>query len=212
MGSGDGAGGAGTGMGGAPPTAIGGSNGAAGATGTGGSTGAGGAPSTGTGGSSGNAGATGSGGKTGAGGATGGGSGGKAGTGGATGAGGATGTGGKTGTGGLTGNGTAFSQCRFHFGTIDAIARANPSMIPQLDFFTPGWMGSSDTFNMGSVCAEGNPGGVLANQVPVIVAYVAAFYAKRHFGRCDCNVTSCGAGNDYGAADIQDNLSAIIGI
>jgi hypothetical protein len=215
MGSGDGAGGAGTGMGGAPPTAIGGSNGAAGATGTGGSTGAGGAPSTGTGGSSGNAGATGSGGKTGAGGATGGGSGGKAGTGGATGAGGATGTGGKTGTGGLTGNGTAFSQCRFHFGTIDAIARANPSMIPQLDFYTPGWMASiSDTFDMQYVCNDTKTGGTFANQVPVIVAYAAAFYVKRHAGLADCGAAA-GSTKDLcheGAAAIQANLAAIVSV
>jgi hypothetical protein len=108
-----------------------------------------------------------------------------------------------------------FGSCRFHFGTIDSIAKANPSMIPQLDFFTPGWMGVSDTFDQGYVCAEGNPGGVLANQVPVVVAYVAAFYSKRHFGRCDCNVTGCGANNDlchYGAADIRDNLAAIIDV
>ena len=83
----------------------------------------------------------------------------------------------------MTGNGTAFSQCRFHFGTVDAIARANPSMIPQLDFYTPGWMASiSDTFDMQYVCNDTKAGGTFANQVPVIVAYAAAFYVKRHAG------------------------------
>jgi hypothetical protein len=43
-------------------------------------------------------------------------------------------------------------------------------------------MGQKDTFDLGYGCTEGNPGGALANQVPVIVAYVAAFYVKRHFG------------------------------
>ena len=81
--------------------------------------------------------------------------------------------------------------------------------------FTPGWMGQRDTFDMMSVCTETASNGQLANKVPVIVAYVAAFYAKRHFGRCDCNVTTCGANNDLchdGAADIQQNLTNIINV
>jgi hypothetical protein len=44
---------------------------------------------------------------------------------------------------------------------------------------------------------------------------VAAFYAKRHFGLCDCNVTTCGANNDLchqGAEDIQQNLTAIVNV
>jgi len=88
-------------------------------------------------------------------------------------------------------------------------------MIPQLDFFTPGWMGQKDTFDMSYVCKEANTGGELADKVPVIVAYVAAFYAKRHFGRCDCNVNTCGANNDLchdGSADIQANISAIVDV
>jgi hypothetical protein len=107
-----------------------------------------------------------------------------------------------------------FNPCRFHFGTIDSIAKASPSMIPQIDFFTPGWMGQSDTFDMSSVCTEANAGGAFAGKVPVIVAYVAAFYAKRH-GLCDCNVTTCGTNNDlchYGAADINNSLSAIVNV
>ena len=108
-----------------------------------------------------------------------------------------------------------FDSCRFHFGTIDSVAKANPSMIPQVDTFTTGWMGQKDTFDMSYVCTEANAGGKVAGKVPVLVAYVAAFYAKRHFGRCDCNVTTCGANNDlchYGAADITSNLTSIINV
>ena len=195
-----------------------------GAPGTGGSTGAGGNAGT----SPGAGGVAGSGGNRATGGSSSGGA-----AGGSTGKGGATGTGGVGGQAGLAGSrggsgGTGpggsggamaadkvFNPCRFHFGTIDSIAKANPSMIPQIDFFTPGWMGQSDTFDMSSVCTEASSGGALAGKVPVIVAYVAAFYAKRHNGLCDCNVTSCGANNDlchYGAADISNNLTNIVNI
>jgi hypothetical protein len=178
------------------------SGGIAGSVGSGGQTGSGGAGKGGQSGASGSAGtrgATGTGGHAGAGG-------------------GSVGTGGGVGTGGAGGAMTAdkvFNPCRFHFGTIDSIAKASPSMIPQIDFFTPGWMGQSDTFDMSSVCTEANAGGALAGKVPVIVAYVAAFYAKRHDGLCDCNVTSCGTNNDlchYGASDINNNLSAIVNV
>ena len=76
-------------------------------------------------------------------------------------------------------------------------------------------MGQKDTFDMSHVCTEANAGGALAGKVPVIVAYVAAFYAKRHNGRCDCNVSTCGANNDlchYGAADINNNLTSIVNV
>ncbi len=221
-GSGDGAGGTAdgaggghqTGAGGAASTSVGGGNGSAG-----GATGAGGATSTSSGGATGSGGASGSGGKTGsttgAGGATTGSGGVTGGSGGKTGAGGATGAGGKTGTGGLTGNGTAFSQCRFHYGTIDAIARANPSVIPQLDFYTPGWMASiSDTFDMQYVCNDTKAGGTFANQVPVIVAYAAAFYVKRHASLVDCGATPGSTADlcHQGAAAIQANLAAIVNV
>jgi hypothetical protein len=158
-------------------------------------------------------GAMGKGGTTGTGGATGKGGAAGAGTGGATGTGGQ--VGGTGGTGGAMAADKVFSSCRFHFGTIDTIAKANPSMIPQLDFFTPGWMGQKDTFDMSAVCTEGNSGGALANQVPVIVAYVAAFYVKRHNGLCDCNVTTCGTNNDLchaGAADITAAMTNILNV
>jgi len=76
-------------------------------------------------------------------------------------------------------------------------------------------MGQKDTFDLSAVCNEAKDGAALAGKLPVMVAYVAAFYAKRHFGRCDCNVTSCGSNNDLchnGAADIQQNLAAIINV
>jgi len=72
-------------------------------------------------------------------------------------------------------------------------------------------MGQSDTFDMGDVCTEAKAGGALASLVPVIVAYVAAYYAKRHSGLKDCNVGTpslC----QTGAADIQQNLSAIVNV
>jgi len=198
-------------------TATGGTTGTGGVKGTGGTTATGGA--NGTGGVKGTGGATATGGTTGTGGAKA--TGGAIGTGGAKATGGTTGTGGLSGTGGSTGTGGAmaadkvFNPCRFHFGTIDTIAKQNPSMIPQLDFFTPGWMGQSDTFDMSSVCTEANAGGALASQVPVIVAYVAAFYVKRHDGLCDCNVTTCGANKDLchqGAADITAAMSSILNV
>jgi hypothetical protein len=210
-----------TGSGGA--IGSGGSRGKGGATGSGGVSGS--IGSTGSGGGKG--GAVGTGGMTGAAGASAG-TGGNLGKGGSIGVGGATGTGGKLGTGGGSGGSAStggtggamaadkvFDPCRFHFGTIDSIAKANPSMISQIDFFTPGWMGQSDTFDMSYVCTEANTGGALANKVPVIVAYVAAFYVKRHNALCDCNVTTCGANNDlchYGSSDITNNMTNILNV
>jgi hypothetical protein len=113
-----------------------------------------------------------------------------------------------------------FSQCRLHFGTIDSIAKNNPSMIPELDFFTPAWMGQQDTFDQKFVCDEAKEGAVLGKQVPVIVAYASAFYVKRHHGgMCDCNVSTCGQvdskPNDlchFGSQYIQQDLNAIINV
>ena len=134
----------------------------------------------------------------------------------ATGGGGSDGTGGS---GGGTGN-TVFGQCRVHFGTIDSKAKASPSMIPELDFFTPAWMGSSDNFDQKFVCDEAKEGAVLGKQVPVIVAYVSAFYIKRHHGGlCDCNVAQCGQINGkpndlchFGAQYIKQDLAAITNV
>jgi len=190
--------------------ATGGTTGAGGIQ-TGGSSGTGGTRGMGgmhTGGSSGTGGATGTGGMH---------TGGSTGTGGATGTGGMH-TGGSTGTGGAGigggggGTGQIFNPCRFHFGALDD---QGTSILQQLDTFTSGWMGQKDTFDMSYVCTETNAGGKVAGKIPVLVAYVAAFYAKRHFGRCDCNVTSCGTNNDLchdGAADIQQNLTSIINV
>ena len=113
-----------------------------------------------------------------------------------------------------------FSQCRLHFGTIDSKAKENAALIPELDFFTPAWMGQSDTFDQKFVCDEGKEGAALGKLVPVIVAYVSAFYIKRHHGGlCDCNVSGCGMVdgkvNDlchFGSQHIQADLSAIVNV
>ncbi len=113
-----------------------------------------------------------------------------------------------------------FSECRLHFGTIDSVATQNPALIPELDFFTPGWMGQSDHFDQSFVCDEAKPGAVLGKQLPVIVAYVSAFYVKRHHGNlCDCNVDACGQTdakpNDlchFGAQYIKQDLAKIVDV
>jgi len=133
---------------------------------------------------------------------------------------GGTGSGTGTGGGGDAGGGSGgsgvnavdvFGSCRFHFGAIDQFARNNPDIAAQLDFFTPGWMGVSDTFDQGYVCDDTESGGPLEGLVPVVVAYVAAFYAKRHSGLNDCNVGSpdlC----THGALYIKDNLESILNV
>jgi hypothetical protein len=108
---------------------------------------------------------------------------------------------------------TIFNECRFHFGTIDEFARNNAGIRAEIDYFVPGWMGLSTTFDQQYVCDEAN--GILAGKVPVIVSYTAAFYSKIQKGRCDCNVYTCGTNNDlctYGAADIKQNLTTIVNI
>jgi len=70
-------------------------------------------------------------------------------------------------------------------------------------------MGISNTFDQGYVCDDVK--GTLAGKVPVVVAYVAAFYAKREQNLHDCNVGQpdlC----TYGAAVIKQHLSTIVGI
>jgi hypothetical protein len=141
------------------------------------------------------------------------GTGGTASTGGAPGTGGMIGTGGATSSGGTSGSGAGkvLGACRFHFGTTDGIAKNNAALIQQLDFFTPGWMGQQDTFDMQYVCDYTKAGGTFANQVPAVVAYVAAFYAKRHDNLKDCNAT--GSQQDLcqvGAGFITDNLASIV--
>ncbi len=117
--------------------------------------------------------------------------------------------GGSTGGTGGASTGSVFSECRFHFGTIRDFANDHPGIREQIDFFTPGWMGISNTFDQKYVCDDAN--GVLAGKVPVIVAYVSAFYAKREQGLNDCNVGMpdlC----TYGAKIIKDNRATITNI
>ena len=117
-------------------------------------------------------------------------------------------------TGGSAGTnpaGKVFSQCRFHFGTIDSQAKnAGASMISQLDYFTPGWM--MGTFNQKYVCDESAPGGALAGLVPVDVTYIAANYVKGQNKLCDCNVSGCAGGNlcNYGAQYITQDWATIL--
>jgi hypothetical protein len=105
-----------------------------------------------------------------------------------------------------------FSSCRFHFGTIDTRAKSGgAALIAQLDYFTPGWMlGAS--FDHKGVCDDTNPGGVLANKVPVVVAYVAAGNVKRDHKLCDCNVAGCAAGTlcTLGAQFITQDWAKIV--
>jgi hypothetical protein len=140
--------------------------------------------------------------------------GGGAGLGGATAGGGGAGIG----QGGMAPQNVVFKECRLHFGTIDTLARDTPSLIPELDFFTPGWMGLADDFDQGYVCDEAKSGAVLGNLVPVIVAYVSAFYVKRHHDNlCDCNVTTCGETDgrpndlcNFGAQYVKQDVDKIV--
>lgn len=120
-------------------------------------------------------------------------------------------TGGSAGSGGGPSAMDVFGSCRFHFGAIDQFARNDPALAAELDFFTPGWMGVRDTFDQGYVCDDTEPGGPLEGLVPVVVAYVAAFYAKRHNDLNDCNVGSpdlC----THGSLFIKQNLSNILNV
>ncbi len=154
-----------------------------------------------------------------AGGSAGSGAGGKAA--GGAGAGGAGGRGG-AGSGGVAGGagkggggqgGAVFSNCRFHFGTIDSKATSGgANLISQLDFFTPGWM-LAETFDQRYVCDATKAGGALEGKVPIVVAYLAAGIVKRRAGICDCNVTTCGTNNDLchqGAALIVQHKQTIL--
>jgi len=203
-------------------SASGGVSGTGGASASGGATSSGGSGSVGSGGSgsgggdAATGGTTSSGGRSATAGTPGGGGGGRAGAGGFSGRGGTSGAGGTPASGGASAidlgpAAKVFGSCRFHFGTVDSVAKNNSAMIQQLDFFTPGWMGQKDTFDMQYVCDYTKSGGTFANQIPVIVAYVAAFYAKRHNNLKDCN--AAGSQQDLchaGAGFITDNLAKIV--
>lgn len=136
---------------------------------------------------------------------------GQAGAGGQGGAAGSAGTQGSAGKGGD--QGAVFSNCRFHFGTIDSKATGGGSnLIQQLDFFTPGWM-LGESFDQKYVCDATRAGGALEGKIPIVVAYLAAGIVKRRANICDCNVASCGANNDLcrqGAALVNQNKQTIL--
>jgi hypothetical protein len=138
-------------------------------------------------------------------------SGGRGGTGGKGGSAGSGASAGSSGSG--SGNREVFSNCRFHFGTIDSKATGGgANLITQLDFFTPGWM-LSESFDQRYVCDATRAGGALEGKVPIVVAYLAAGIVKRRHGICDCNVTTCGSGNDLcrqGAALIKQDKQTIL--
>jgi hypothetical protein len=122
------------------------------------------------------------------------------------------GTGGGSAAGGAGGSGQGgkvFEECRFHFGAIREYALDHASIRDQIDYFTPGWMGLQNTFDQGYVCDDLK--GALAGKVPVVVAYVSAFYAKREQNLHDCNVGQpdlC----TYGADIIKNHLETIVGV
>ncbi|MDP9036171.1 MAG: hypothetical protein M3O50_15330, partial [Myxococcota bacterium] len=113
--------------------------------------------------------------------------------------------------------GQTFPQCRFHFGTIDGIAKtAGSGVISQLDMFTSGWIGSSAGVPT-SVCNETKPGAVLAGKVPTLVAYIISFTARKAPGWClaDCNANNanCSPASDLctkGADYIRQNMTTQI--
>ena len=119
------------------------------------------------------------------------------------------GTGSDSGSGGAPQQGGIFSECRFHFGTFRDFAVDHPAIREQIDYFVPGWMGLSNTFDQQYVCDDVS--GVLEGKVPVVVAYVSAFYAKREQGLHDCNA---GTPNlcAYGSEIIKNNVETIVGI
>ncbi|MET0390250.1 MAG: hypothetical protein ABW321_30040 [Polyangiales bacterium] len=110
------------------------------------------------------------------------------------------------------GAGKVFSQCRFHFGSIADVARNDPALVAELDFFTPGWMGLQDTFDMQHVCDDTAPGATYEKQIPAIVSYVSAFYAKRAGNLEDCNVDPTRNLCVSGAEIISRDLQKIVGI
>ena len=202
-------------------SATGGGGGAAGSGGASGAAGFGGAGASG-GGSGGGDAAGGGSGRGGAGGAGTAGAGGSSGTGGSAGKGGSAGTAGSAGRdgggsvadssvdtggirdGGTSGDGGIFNQCRFHFGTIDAKVRGNSALNQQIDFFTPGWVGQSDTFDMAYACDEAK--GELSGAVMAVVSYIIAFSARRDQGLQDCNVNDQTNLCKYGATYIRNRL------
>jgi hypothetical protein len=103
-----------------------------------------------------------------------------------------------------------FPQCRFHFGAIDSVAKQRSGLIAELDMFTSGWIGSSENFNMGAVCNDTKPGGVLAGKIPALVSYVIAFTARRDQQLQDCNISGgnnlCNHGATYIRAHLEDRI------
>jgi hypothetical protein len=105
---------------------------------------------------------------------------------------------------GAPGDGGTLGQCRFHFGTIDSKVNGNSALTAQIDFFTPGWVGQSDTFDMDYACTEAK--GALSGATMAVVSYIIAFSARRDQGLQDCNVNDQTNLCKYGATYIRNRL------
>jgi hypothetical protein len=103
-----------------------------------------------------------------------------------------------------------FSSCRFHFGTLDSVAKGTSGLAGQVDLFTPGWIGQSDSFDMKGVCDEIKPGAALAGAIPAMVSYIIAFTARRDVGLQDCNVSGTTNLCKYGATYIRGHRQRIL--
>jgi hypothetical protein len=81
-------------------------------------------------------------------------------------------------------------------------------LIQQLDMFTPGWIGQSDSFDMKYLCDEA--ASPFAGVVPAMVAYVIAFTARRDQGLQDCNVSGTTNLCKYGATYLRGHKDRIL--
>jgi hypothetical protein len=104
----------------------------------------------------------------------------------------------------------AFSDCRFHFGTIDDKARQYPGLAAEVDLFGGPWIGQKDTFELGGICDEIKAGKPLAGKTPALVSYIIAFTARQDQNLQDCNMAGgnnlCTAGATYMRAHLEDRI------
>ena len=90
------------------------------------------------------------------------------------------------------------------------MAKQRTDLIPELDMFTSGWIGSTEAFGLSGVCNDTKPGAVLAGKVPTLVSYIVAFTARRDQTLQDCNVSGsnnlCNHGATYIRAHLEDRI------
>jgi hypothetical protein len=84
----------------------------------------------------------------------------------------------------------------------------NTALIPQIDFFVPGWVGQSDTFDMDYACNAAK--GELSGALLAVVSYIIAFSARRDQGLQDCNVNDqtnlCRHGATYLRSRLENRI------